>query len=64
MPCGQKKKCGICHNVEPSLTLIMNDGYQYFERKSFLCPKILILPHGWQSMTLAWHHKYNYKGIA
>jgi hypothetical protein len=51
-----KKKCAMCHNVKPSLTFIMNDEDQYFERKSFLCPKILILPHGWQSMTLTWHH--------
>ncbi len=25
--------CVTCHNFEPSLTIIMNDGDQYFKKK-------------------------------
>ncbi len=31
-----------CHNLGPSLTIIMNDGNLYFEEKK-LCPKIFIV---------------------
>jgi hypothetical protein len=37
--------CGTCHSFGPSLIVIMDDRDQYFEKKSFLCPKIFILPH-------------------
>jgi hypothetical protein len=36
--------CAMCNNLRPSLTIIMNDGDQYFEKTSFLCPKIFIMP--------------------
>ncbi len=35
--------CGMCHNLEPSLTIIMDDANQYF--KKTICPKILITCH-------------------
>jgi hypothetical protein len=44
MPCG-KKNCATCHNIGPSLIIIMNDGDEYFEKKSFLRPKNFIVPH-------------------
>jgi len=34
----------MCHNLGPSLTIIMDDGDQYFEKKK-LYPKIFIMPH-------------------
>ncbi len=36
--------CAMCHNLDPSLTIIMNDGDQYFEKK-IICQKISIVPH-------------------
>jgi hypothetical protein len=44
MPCG-KKFIVLRHNFGPSLTIIMNDGDQYFEKKTILCQKIFIMPH-------------------
>ncbi len=32
MPCGNFLFNAMCHNVGPSLTIIMNDGDQYFEK--------------------------------
>jgi hypothetical protein len=29
----QKKNCAMCHNFEPSLIVIMDDGDQYFEKQ-------------------------------
>jgi hypothetical protein len=34
-----------CHNLEPSLIIIVNNGDQYFENK-IICPKNFIVPHG------------------
>ncbi len=31
MPCGKKILC-TCHNLGPSLTIIMDDAYQYFKK--------------------------------
>ncbi len=31
--------CVTCHNFIPSLTMRMDDGDQYFEKKNKLCPK-------------------------
>ncbi len=36
MPCGNFFYCAMCHNLRPSLTIIMNDGDQYFEKKIFM----------------------------
>jgi hypothetical protein len=33
MPCGNLFYCAICHNLGPSLIIIMDDGDQYFEKK-------------------------------
>ncbi len=38
MPCGIFKYCATCHNLELSLTIIMDDGNQYFEKKNY-CQK-------------------------
>ncbi len=35
MPCGKKIYCAMCHNFELPLTIIMDDGDQYFEKKKF-----------------------------
>jgi len=32
MPCGKFFYCAMCHNLRPSLTIIMDDGDQYFEK--------------------------------
>ncbi len=59
-----------CHNFEPSLIIIMDDGDQYFEKKIIVMSKYLhnatcqILKDEWQLMTLAWHHGCNYNGVA
>jgi thymidine kinase len=29
----QKNYCATCHNFEPSLTIVINDENQYFEKK-------------------------------
>ncbi len=28
--------CAMCHNFRPSLTIIMDDGDQYFEKKNYV----------------------------
>ncbi len=33
MSCGKKNYCAMCDNLEPSLTIIMDDGDQYFKKK-------------------------------
>ncbi len=33
MPCGKKNYCATCHNLEPSLAIIMDNAYQYFQKK-------------------------------
>jgi len=30
----------MCHNFGPSLTIIMNDGNQYFEKINFMSKKL------------------------
>ncbi len=34
--------CATCHNLGPSLTIIMDNGDQYFQ-KNDLCPKQFIV---------------------
>jgi hypothetical protein len=59
-----------CHNFKPLLIIKMNDGDQYFEKKTIFMSKNLhnatcqILISGWQSMTSSWHHECSYNGIA
>jgi hypothetical protein len=70
MTCGEKIYCATCHNFGSSLTIIMNDGNQYFEKKIFFMSKNIhsamcqILIDGWQSMTSTWHHGCNYNKVA
>jgi len=70
MPCGKKKYCATCHNFKSSLTIILNDGNQYFEKKIIFMSKNIhsvmyqILINGWSSMTSSWHHGCNYNGVA
>jgi hypothetical protein len=70
MSCGKIIYCTKCHNFEPSLTIIMDDGDQYFEKKIVFMSKFFhnatcyILIYGWQLMTLAWHHGWNYNWVA
>jgi len=40
----QKNYCATCHNLGPSLTIIMDNGDQYFEKKN-QCLKTFIMPH-------------------
>jgi hypothetical protein len=67
MPCGNFY-CAMCHNLRPSLKIIMDDGNQYSEKKimskNLHSARCQILIHGWQLMTLAWHHGCNYNGVA
>ncbi len=28
--------CAMCHNFGPSLTIIMSDGHEYFEKKNYV----------------------------
>jgi hypothetical protein len=60
MPCGNFIMCHV-YNFGPSLTIIMNDKDQYFEKIIFLSKQIhsatcYILIYGWQSMTSSLHH--------
>ncbi len=41
MPCGNLFLCAMCHNFGPSLTIIIDDGDQYFEKKIFFMSKNL-----------------------
>ncbi len=41
MPCGNFKNCVMCHNLKLSLTIIMNDGDQYFKNKIIFMSKNL-----------------------
>jgi len=57
-----------CHNFRPSLTIIMSNGNQDFEKKivmsknhhSAMCH---ILINWWQLMTSTWHHGCSYNGV-
>ncbi len=44
MACSKKNYCATCHNFRPSLTIIMNDGNQYFEKKIICMSKKIIVP--------------------
>jgi hypothetical protein len=41
MPCGNFLNCAMCHNLEPSLIIIMNDGDQYFKNEIIFMSKNL-----------------------
>jgi hypothetical protein len=32
----QKNYCATCHNLEPLITIIMDDGDQYFEKEIYV----------------------------
>jgi hypothetical protein len=63
MPCGKIIYCAMFHNFGPSLTIIMDDGDQYFKKKKVqnvhnaTCQFLI---NGWQLMMLAWNHMCNY----
>jgi hypothetical protein len=67
MPCGIFYSA-TCHSFKPSLTIIMDNGNQYFEEK--IMSKILhnpmcqILINGWQLMMSIWLHECNYYEVA
>ncbi len=57
MPIGNFLNCATCHNLKPSLTIIMDDGDQYL-KKTIMSKKIhsatwQILMDGWQLM-MSW----------
>ncbi len=55
----EKNYYATCHNLKPSLTIIMDDGDQYFEffmSKSLHNAMCQILINGWQLMMSTWHH--------
>jgi hypothetical protein len=64
----QKNYCAMCHDFEPSSTIIMDNGDQYFKKK--LCPKNLhtatcqILIDKWQLMKSTLHRGCSYNEIA
>ncbi len=39
MTYGKKNYCATCHNFGASLTIILNDGNQYSEKKIFFMSK-------------------------
>jgi len=51
--------CATCHNFESSLTIILNDGDQYF-KKTFIQKSLYatceILMDGWKLVMVAWYH--------
>jgi len=56
MPCGNFFYHATCHNLRPSLIIIMNIGDQYFQKEIMLKnlhnAMCQILIDGWQSMML------------
>jgi len=60
----------MCHNVGPSLTITMDNGSQYLEKKiifmsiNFHSATCQILIDGWQLMKPTWHYGCNYNGVA
>ncbi len=36
MPCGKKNYCATCHNFGPSLTIILDDVDQYFQKTNYV----------------------------
>jgi hypothetical protein len=60
----------MCHNFEPSLIIIMDDGDQYLKinkiimSKKFHSGMYQILINGWQLMMSTWYHGCSYNGIA
>jgi hypothetical protein len=58
----------MCHNLEPSLTIIMDNGNQYFEKqimsKNLHNAMYYILIDGWQLMMSTWYHVWNYNEVA
>ncbi len=61
--------CAMCHNFEPSLISIIDDGDQYFVSKKIVSKNVYpstchILTNEWQLMTLTWCHGYNYNEVA
>jgi hypothetical protein len=59
----QKIYYATCHNFGPSLTIIMDNGDQYFKKKNLYNDMCQILINGWQLMTSIWHHGCSYYGI-
>ncbi len=45
MPRGIIFYYATCHNLKPSLIIIMNNGDQYFENKIIFMSKFFIMPH-------------------
>jgi len=58
----------MCHNLGPSLTIIMDDGDQYFKikimSKKFHNMRCQILINEWQLTTSTWHDGWTYNEIA
>ncbi len=57
----------MCYNFGPSLTIIMDNGDQYFEKKmskNLHNATSQILIDVWQLMMLACHHMCSYNGVA
>ncbi len=69
MPC-DNCYCATCHNLNLSLTIIISNGDEYFNKeiifrsKKFHSAKCQILMIGWNLITLAWHYGYNCIGVA
>jgi len=66
MPCGNFFYYAMCHNFEPSLIIIMDDGDQYFEKKIsifFHSATCQIFIDGWQLMMSSSHNVCNYNGV-
>jgi hypothetical protein len=58
--------CATCHNLIPSLIIIINDGHQYFKKKSKNLHSAMckILMDGWKLVMLVWCYGDSCSGIA
>ncbi len=57
-----------CHNLGPSLTIIIDDGNQYIyiflKAKNLHNATCQILMDGWKLVISTWHYGYNCNGVA
>jgi hypothetical protein len=71
MPCDNFLNCATCHNLKPSLAIIIDNVDQYFKNKnknftsknphSAVCQ---ILMNGWKLVTLVWCYGYSCNELA
>jgi len=63
----QKNYYAMCHNLGPSLTIIIDNGNQYFKKirsKNCHSATFQILMNGWKLVTSTWHYGCSCSAIA